>query len=257
MTVFRKEADLCEAYLSKVPKGWTPYPETQGWDILLVHDTGFQIGIEAKLRLNPKVITQALDRSYRRGTWPGPDCRAVLVPDVGGQQRELADICRALEITVITVRRRSYSSGWDIRPDLPRGDTMAKIKSDQRLWLGTEVWFDQVPAQRLKLPEYVPDVPAGVAAPVVLGHWKIQAIKACIWVERHGSITRKHFDCLDLSPSRWMNGYWLRKGPKRGLWVKGSSFPGPQFRSVHPAVYEQIEADYEKWVAASKIGEVR
>jgi hypothetical protein len=38
------------------------YPETEGWDILLVRvSDGFQIGIQAKLALNIGVINQCLE----------------------------------------------------------------------------------------------------------------------------------------------------------------------------------------------------
>ena len=54
---FAKESDLCAAFLASLPEGWTAYPETAGFDILLGREVdGFQIGIQAKLRLNAKVI---------------------------------------------------------------------------------------------------------------------------------------------------------------------------------------------------------
>ena len=50
---------------------WTSYPETEGWDLLLVREDGLQLGIEAKLALNLEVLVQALGRG-RDGV--GPDC---------------------------------------------------------------------------------------------------------------------------------------------------------------------------------------
>jgi hypothetical protein len=79
--IFTKEVDLCKAFIETLPKGWTNYNETGGYDILLVHDeTGFQIGVEAKLRLNAKVICQAMSGLNSVYDHSGPDCRAVLVP---------------------------------------------------------------------------------------------------------------------------------------------------------------------------------
>ncbi|MBA4913889.1 hypothetical protein H2N59_12065 [Pseudomonas aeruginosa] len=48
----QSEAELCAAFIdefNRVP-GWTCYPETAGFDILVVHEDGRQIGVEAKLQ---------------------------------------------------------------------------------------------------------------------------------------------------------------------------------------------------------------
>lgn len=81
--LFATEADLCAAFIASIDADkWIPYPETVGWDILLVRkDDGFQIGIQAKQKLNTDVINQALDEY---GHWSaaraGPDCRARWAP---------------------------------------------------------------------------------------------------------------------------------------------------------------------------------
>jgi hypothetical protein len=78
---FAKESDLCAAFIDAIGKDWTSYAETAGWDILLVRNAdGFQIGIQAKLKLNPFVLAQTLDEYQYEVAMPGPDCRAVLVP---------------------------------------------------------------------------------------------------------------------------------------------------------------------------------
>ena len=65
------EAALCAAFIAAAtvtPKRtdhaqWVAYPETGGFDILLVRQTdGVQIGIEAKLALNPLVVSQVLPK---------------------------------------------------------------------------------------------------------------------------------------------------------------------------------------------------
>ena len=68
------EADLCREFTAAVREHgeWTAYPETCGWDLVLVHQTGVQIGIEAKKTLNAKVLVQALPR-WRRDEENGPD----------------------------------------------------------------------------------------------------------------------------------------------------------------------------------------
>ena len=59
---FASEADLCAAFLAwaaRTAPGVACYAEWAGWDILLVYPEGFQLGIQAKLRLNAEVIGQA------------------------------------------------------------------------------------------------------------------------------------------------------------------------------------------------------
>ena len=91
---FEKETDLCAEFMKRVPSEWVVYPETGGFDIVLVRkEDGFQIGVEAKLKLNGKVISQAAEYA---GSWyscqSGPDCRAVLVPDSASS--DLAVVCK-------------------------------------------------------------------------------------------------------------------------------------------------------------------
>lgn len=75
---FKTEAELCAAFLACVPATWVAYPESCGFDIVLAHEeTGAQIGIEAKLTLNSKVLVQVTDGRERNAN--GPDYMAVLV----------------------------------------------------------------------------------------------------------------------------------------------------------------------------------
>lgn len=257
--IFPKEVDLCEAFIETLPKGWTNYNETGGYDILLVHDeTGFQIGIEAKLRLNAKVVCQALSGLLSSYNHQAPDCRAVLVPS--GVNHDLKVVCDHLNLTVITVNKRSWSGSvygcnnsksWSSQPLLPTPIAKKHLKWDAYLYEYTRDWYDFGPTERLTLPEYVPDVAAGASAPMTLSTWKIKAMRVSIWVECNTTITRAHFKALDVSPSMWMNGYWLKKGDTRGEWIKADHFP--DYRAQHPSIYEQIETDYDKWVAEAKL----
>lgn len=253
---FATEADLCLAFAETVPSAWTVYNETAGFDMVLVHKSGFQIGIEAKLRLNAKVILQAVDTEVRRGTGPGPDARAVLVPKGKDLHSDLARLCRLLSVTIITVEptsewNRKRDGEWTLRPALPEPQRLhgmdGEIDTTCRMFWNNDEWFDQCPISQAKLPEYVPDVPAGHPSPVVLGRWKIQAIKVCVWVERYGVITRAHFKALGIDPGRWMTGYWLQKGKNRGNWVAGPSFPFEQYKATHPTIVEKVIADFNTW----------
>lgn len=215
---------------------WTLYHETAEWDLLLAHPSGVQIGIEAKLSLNPKVLEQALP-----GRWTderGPDFRAVLVP-VDGLQHHMASLARHLGIVVIAVGARQGWNGKQVfhfDPSLPDvGGSLWQLKD----------WPNWLPAQRCKLPDYVPDVTGGHAAPVALTDWKIRAIKLLILLERRGAVTRRDMKALGISPSRWTDAYQGFLAAGEGGYVRCGRTP--DLKAQHPTNWAQIEADYETW----------
>lgn len=250
---FASEAELCEKFIDAVmvPKNyrgeplsgaapeWTAYPETGGFDILLVRRAdGFQIGVEAKLRLNEVVIRQALE-----GRWagPGPDCRAVLVP-AGSGLAVFDAIADYTGITVIRCRESQQGSGggWYssiFDPPLPKAD------GHYGSWSGA--WHEQLLTKRIALPEYVPDVRAGVPAPATLSHWKIGALKIAALLETRGFVTKADFKHVGIDHRRWQAQGWLTIDRAKAAWVRGQHYP--DFAGQHPVNYAQIKADYEKW----------
>lgn len=227
---FATEADMCAAFLKALPKGWTPFAECCGWDILLVRDEdGFQIGVQAKLKLNVEVVNQALEESGEWRSLSGnPDCRAVMVPE--SDPMRLGKICAYVGLTVIRVRAPERR-GWPaFQPDLPK-------RSDWR-----EEWHETAPARRCKLPEYVPDVRAGSSSPLQLTEWKIKAIKIAVLLERRGAVSRRDFAHFKLDHRRWVASGWL-KVTERGY----ERDAPPNFKRQHPRVYKQIAADFDKW----------
>ncbi|MDC9825664.1 hypothetical protein PRN20_18170 [Devosia sp. ZB163] len=264
---FAKEADLCAAFIECLPDSWTAYPETGGFDILLVRKAdGMQIGVEAKLRLNAKVVTQAAESlSTYRVAHPSPDCRAVLVP--AGVSSDLAGVCQLLGITVISMRAlvrndrgevvwygkdrtmaRLASGGYSY-PFQPRLPEAKSITAD-------DDWHERCPVARLKLPDWVPDVVAGDTAPVALTPWKVGAIKLVVTLQRRGYLTRQDFAHFKISMSRWTQQRWLVKDGQGG-WIAGPYMP--DFKAQHPVNFDQIAADFEKWqppVAAATKGVV-
>jgi hypothetical protein len=232
MTRFATEAEMVEVWLgrlraSRQAEKWTIYPETGGWDILLAHEDGRQVGIEAKLALNPKVVAQALDGSGSYWSPNGPDYRAVLVPSEKCQNH-LGPICRAIGLSIIEVR----SADAYFYVDLPTS------------W-GGENWPNWCPAERVKLPDYIPDVSAGHSAPVMLTDWKIRAIKLLLILDRKGSVTRKDMKELGISPTRWTDAWhgFLERTPEG--FVRCSRTP--DLKAQHPVNWAQIEADIDKW----------
>lgn len=243
---FEREADLVQAFCASVEESnargrapkWTVYHETAGWDLLLVSETGSQIGIEAKLSLNAKVLEQALPDHWSEDR--GPDYRAVLVPR-GGLQNHLVAIAGHLGITVLVMNsydRMGVRWTHDFRPALP----------DEASRYALNDWHPWQPADREHLPDYVPDVVGGKAAPVMLTDWKVRAIKLVILLDRRGVVTRKDMKALAISPSRWTAAYHGFLVAGEGGYVRCRRTP--DFKAQHPENYAQIEADFDTWAAA-------
>lgn len=240
---FSSEAMMCLTFVRHLPREWTAYPETGGYDLLLARkNDGVQVGIEAKLTLNAKVICQ-IREDYWDVDKPNPDFRAILIPH--GAAGSLAPICSMLGITVIeqmdkaTFEASSYWRRESFHPQLPRiGDIY---------WGSQEEWYDWAPLSRIELPDYVPDVVAGHSAPVKLTPWKIKALKIAILVETRGYVTRADFKAIQIDHRRWLDPWvkWLQQGEKRGTYVAGPRLG--DFKAQHPKNYEEIKADIDKW----------
>jgi hypothetical protein len=269
---FATEAELVAAFCAAVERinhvyrdkpdshmRWTIYAETAGFDLLLVQDaTGVQVGIEAKLTLNLKVLDQALPSRW--GDWGeeptrAPDYRAVLVP-MGGVQHNLARIAELLGLTVLSVYNQRYDPSeepgfepwpgwvkpepdWSFTPSLPD-------ETEQGTGLWGDHWHSWLPEQRCELPGYIPDVLGGVASPVKLTPWKVKAIKLVVLLDRKGYVTRGDMRFLKIGPTMW-TGFdgWL--DPDRGRQAYVRSDRTPDFRRQHPRVYAEIEADFPNW----------
>lgn len=226
------------------PSTWTIYHESCGYDLVLVEDqTGVQVGIEAKLTLNLKVINQVLPDRYATS---GPDYRAVLVP-TAGTQLGLVGICNQIGIVVITIYNTRSSYDRSSKPDWHLAEQLPDERADYDYSMRN--WHPWLPVERCKLPEYIPDVVGGKAAPVALTDWKIRAIKLLILLEKRGHVTRKDMAALRISPTRWCAGSYgyLMADKALGGYVACSNTP--DLRAQHPVNYAQIEGDYAKWSA--------
>lgn len=235
---FATEADLCAEFIRWVKSeagkyrhghqvpNWTPYAETAGWDILLVAEDGTQIGIQAKLKFNMKVLHQCLPSSWDSWHDEGPDYRAVLVPDSDEQH---SDICQSLGLTLM----HAIAPGW-------RGNTTEfNPPLSMHRWDGG--WHYWSPRTRCKLPEFVPDVVAGASAPVQLTEWKVAALRIVAVLETRGFVTRQDFKTFKIDPRRWTGpSGWLIPGPVPGQFTRG---PSLDFDLQHPGVYAQVLAD--------------
>lgn len=226
---YSTEAALCADFIAWVKAGrspvWTPYAETAGWDILLVAADGTQIGVQAKLRINLKVIAQSIPDRWSHWHDSGPDFRAVLVP---GRDDTAEQICAALGLGLFAPDR---GGRW---PPTSAPEFRPGIGIDQ--W--SEGWHYWSPRRRCELPEFVPDVVAGASAPVRLTKWKIQALRIIAALEIRGHVTRADFKAHRVDPRRWTGPQgWLRPGVNPGEFVRG---PGLDFDAQHPEVYAKV-----------------
>ena len=235
---FKLESDLCAAFLAEIPKDWQAYPETGGWDILLAHKTrNWQIGVEAKLKLNAKVLLQAAEGRWDLET--GPDYRAVLIPD-GTGGGELAALAKHCCLTVITMRRKQAWISPSFWPALPRP---VDIRVTDASGDDAREWFEMMPTNRHRLPDYIPDVAAGVSSPVQLTRWKVSALRIAVLLDATGFVTRSDFKAQGIDIRRWIEGRWIVPGLDG--FVPGPRMP--EFRNQHPVVWDQVRADAAKW----------
>jgi hypothetical protein len=228
---FATESALCAAFMAWArQQGWVPYAETDGWDILLVHPDGTQIGVQAKLKFNMKVLSQAVEQGW---VWSdsGPDFRAVLVPFGEGQR----DLTEALGLGLFQPYYRDRGDKFE--PDI---DETARTYRR---------WHYANPKSRCPLPEYVPDVIAGSSAPMQLTRWKIAALKIAALIELRGWVCRKDFQELGIDHRRWTQ-HWLQPMTQpAGAWRFTAQSEG-DFRANHPQVYPQVLADVRQKLAA-------
>jgi hypothetical protein len=254
---FPTEADLCDCLIETWNReGWTCYPETAGFDILAVRDdTGHQCGIEAKLKLNDKVISQILPDAWPWSRSPdiGPDWRAILIPPNQGESHGIRQLLGIAGITLLVPEREHMGRrgvGWI--PTNQRGKEASQYHDFRRRYIVKAkadqyelAWFDWNPTKRCVLPEYVPSVRAGVPGPIQLTPWKIGALRVmavlehCGWVDRH---IVKECGC---DPRRFCaSDGWLVQGDRAGRWVRGPHLPN--FDQQHPIEYAEILAKERK-----------
>lgn len=258
-----KEADLCAAFiesLNKVP-GWLCYPEAAGFDVLALHESGRQIGVEAKLTLNAKVADQILPKDYETFYGrPGPDHRMVIVPKLTDASYGISRLLHMVGIPVLVPSHRYRNAntwGWefDLKFDCNLGTGWHHYTSSERLHL-----FDWNPPIRCRVPMAVGTHQAGVPSPVSLTPWKEAALKVIALLRKQGFVTTKHIQEHGISPTAWTrpNGSkpsWLARGAIRGTWVESEHLP--PFDKQHPEAYAMVVAALQTPAPANQPLELR
>ncbi|MCO7517919.1 hypothetical protein NJF44_24555 [Pseudomonas guariconensis] len=196
---------------------WTCYPEAAGFDILAVHTSGRQIGIEAKMTLNAKVADQILPKDYENFYGrPGPDHRLVIVGKASDASHGIGRMLGLLGVPVLLPRwmhRGGDKSGWefDIRC-LNNRDWMSFFVNEEYLHL-----FDWNPAERCRVPMVVGAHQAGVPSPVSLTPWKEAALRVIALMRSQGHIASKQIQEFGISPTAWTRPKGNDPAPQRHL----------------------------------------
>lgn len=234
-----KEADLCALFMREFNAlpDWTCYPEAAGFDVLVVHRDGRQIGVEAKMQLNAKVADQILpgrgDDLYGRA---GPDYRMVIVSKITEASAGIVKMLERLGVTVLMPR-----SSWTKDGDKYTFDPNYKLlEVSERKPFYDWYMFDWNPPERCQVPVMVTNLPAGVPAPVRLTPWKESALKVIAQLRSQGYITAKQIAGHGIGVTAWTQPCgskpaWLDKGVLRGTWIETEYLPA--FDKQHPEVY--------------------
>jgi hypothetical protein len=208
-------------------QGWVPYAETAGFDVLLVHGDGTQIGVQAKQKFNMEVLRQILDGTNPYwGSGTGPDFRAVLTPESPPMHITLALGLMAFHVE--RYGRVTQAPIVEFNPNIEGG------------WPSASGWHYWSPTKRCELPAYIPDVAAGSPAPTQLTKWKVAALRIAATLELRGFVTRDDFWLQGIDHRRWTQD-WLAKGAEPGQWIRGQRMP--DFAAQHPVVYPQVVAE--------------
>lgn len=187
----KRETDLCDEFATRAREsGWTVYPETGGWDLLLVSANATQVGVQAKLRANFEVVAQAMWRSLYTPEY-GPDFRAVLVPAAPPGFRA---VCDELRIHVYLPAEEAWARAVVVPPDPLRRAT----------------------SRRHVLPPIVPSWSGGAPSPKTLSRWRVGALRLCALLRSRGYITAADFKAQKVDRSRWVAAGWVRGEGERG-----------------------------------------
>lgn len=242
------EAELCSIFIRDMNSqpGWVCYPESGGFDILAVHEDGRQIGIEAKMQLNAKVADQIMPApwQYRYGI-KGPDHRLVIVSRITDASAGIAKLLGYMGVPVLVPDSRVRSSKEGLREVLEFCSyKLSGLLNGKDPWGDVDL-FDWNPEERCQVPMVVPQVAAGVPAPVRLTPWKEKALRALALLRKQGSITAKQIKELGMSPTAWTQHSstqaWLKKGPILGQWLETDRIP--PFDKQHPEAYAVAVAE--------------
>ncbi|MGD9676434.1 MAG: hypothetical protein AB7V19_07100, partial [Candidatus Bipolaricaulia bacterium] len=202
-------------------QGWTVFPETDGWDLVLVWrrpsvfdgpQEDDQFGIEAKLRASVDVLAQTHLRGRRSR---GPDFRGVLVPHASGPFDYLASQLKIHSFSLKHCGPWKETSRYGTTWSNPRVDlhTVPRYRWDRR----SRLWLPPVPLAGS----------GGSPSPRQLTKWRVGALKLCALIRARGYLTTEDFKEAKISPSRWPVQGWVVPDGKIGRLTRYVIGPSP------------------------------
>lgn len=158
MVVIKKynlETDMCVELTQWLESlGFEVYPEQDGWDLLAVKGK-IKFGIQAKLKPNMKVLTQAI--------CPGPQYRCVAVGNCN--YKTISDFVKLAEkLKLIVINMSVDQKAW---LNYNKGYYTRNIK--QKI----DWYYYRHEPKNIYLPPIKVDHPAGVPSPKTVSFWKI------------------------------------------------------------------------------------
>jgi hypothetical protein len=164
---YNLEKDMCdELTIHAKHNGWVVYPEQGGWDLLLVRNH-IQVGIQAKLRLTIKLLSQALTNSN-----VGPHYRAVAVGNSHWLEKE--------DFIKISFPLKLIFIDMGVHPDFWISGAMRNTSFKH---------YRHFPDEVVWVPPFVPELDAGIPSPQNVSPWKIIAIKLELLAEEKGWVS--------------------------------------------------------------------
>lgn len=196
-----KEAELVDAFLVCVrAAGFKVFPECNDFDVLLVatddclgFKAGDQIGVEAKMVPNEKVLHQALPRL----NGAGPHYYVVLVPQCSYMFREIAT---RIGITVVT---REMIEATRVGRNIFNRILARRHEPKQLCWVPD----CEVPERR-----------GGLFGPKKITKWQMSAVKLCMFGVTRGYLMREDFTEAGIDIQLFIKRGWILPFDK----VKGS-----------------------------------
>lgn len=212
---FETENELCKAFQEwAAVKRWTCYPETDGWDLLVVDQHDQRLGIQAKLKDGPLTVSQAMECMANGSAHVG----AILMPEVGDSVRRLCKVANLLVIVPVGKADEDGFVAFDMR--------LPKLKA-------TEL------KPRKALPRFVPEVPAGVPSPRKLTAWTEKELRLEVLFHRRGGwVNTKDFQRVGLRTNQ-LPGWLCRTRSNHFEQVIASDLPSKH----HPKAFKLAEKE--------------
>lgn len=249
---FASEASLCDEYATAMKAwGFDVFPETSGWDLIGVAKRaigeireGDQVGVQAKLSANFKVLVQATEDDPSRynavGRTRGPHWRFVLVPKATGDFIELA---RRLGVVVVTPTLRWSNDPTTGKPVVAHGFYSPMVSAK----------FRRDPTRELWVPDVALWTQPGAPSPRSITPWKLAALKLCLLAEERGYLLKSDFYAAEVDMTRWtrsvkgkawMRGAWVEVAPKTKEYRYTLTEHAPH--RIYADIYEAMKASLKE-----------